>query len=216
LADVSANGKIYTSGLIKAIQDATELRVDIISISLGTNVYDQRLEDAVLQATRQGSLVFAAAGNCSCRTYEFPSACDAAISVASMDYLRNPSSFNTRNDAVSVFAPGQAIHVPGALTRLSGTSFAVPFASGLAALELSKRRAADPKATLDRTEAIIVLREALGLDCAKHTYSNDTCTGRFGGGVFQEPPGSDGLKWFLGVFIASIVALGAARVFFVR
>ena len=213
LADVSSNGKIYTSALIKAIKDATELQVDIISISLGTNVYDQRLEDAVLAATKQGILVFAASGNCSCRTYEFPSACDAAISVASMDLNRRPSAFNTRNDAVAVFAPGQSINVPGALTRLSGTSFAVPFASGLAALELSKRRTSDLKATLGRTDAIIVLREALGLDCASHTYSNDACAGRFGGGIFQEPPGTDGLQWFLTIAVVSIMALGAAAYF---
>ena len=148
LADVSdSQGAIYTSTLIKAIQDAIDLRVDIISISLGTDVYDQRLENVVNDAAKKNILVFAAAGNCNCRTYEFPAACESAISVASMDSNRRLSVFNTRNDAVAVFAPGQNIKVPGS-SRLSGTSFAVPFASGLAALELSRRRAILPCATI--------------------------------------------------------------------
>lgn len=197
LSDITgADGKIYTSYLIKAIEDAIDLQVDIISISMGTSVYNQKLEDCVRKAAAQGTLVFAATGNCSCRTYEFPSACDAAISVASMDANRKPSQFNTRNDSVAVFAPGQNIGVPGAPKPLSGTSFAVPFVSGLAALELSKRRLTEPGARMSRDEAIAMLRTTLGLDCSIHTYSNDSCAGRFGGGAFV-PEGSDGLSWFL-------------------
>jgi subtilisin family serine protease len=197
LSDVSnSEGTIYTSALIKAIKDATELCVDIISISLGTNVYDQRLEDSIKAAVQKGILVFAASGNCSCRAYEFPSACDDAISVASMDIHRRPSPFNTRNDSVALFAPGQNIMVPGSKSRLSGTSFAVPFASGLAALELSKRRSTNPKATLERQEAITIMRAALGLSCEEHTYANDVCAGLKGGGSFK-PPESDGLSWFV-------------------
>ena len=198
LADVSSGGsKIYTSQLVKAILDAVDLRVDIISISLGTSVYDQGLENAVKKAKDLGILVFAASGNCSCRAYEFPGACDAAISVASMDLERRKSPFNTRNDSVAIFAPGQNILVPGSKSRLSGTSFAVPFASGLAALELSKRRKLDAKALMTREEAIAALRGTLGLSCAEHTYSNDTCAGRFGGGHFEDPNDPKGLTWFL-------------------
>lgn len=176
LADVNGpDGVIYTSALVKAIRDAIELKVDIISISLGTNTFDQSLEDSVTEASKRGILVFAAAGNCSCRAYEFPSSCEAAISVGSVDNNRHLSPFNTRNDTISIFAPGQNIRVPGSPTRLSGTSFAVPFASGLAALELSRRRQTDLKATLSRPDAIGTLRSILGLDCSEHTYSNSNC-----------------------------------------
>jgi subtilisin family serine protease len=202
LADVTdAQGKIFTSYLVKAIQDAIDLHVDIISISLGTGVYDQKLENVVRAAANQGILIFAASGNCSCRTYEFPSACDEAISVASMDQNRHKSPFNTRNDSVTVFAPGQNISVPGSTKKLSGTSFAVPFASGLAALELSKRRTILPKYIMTRTEAVGFLRSTLGLTCEEHTYSNDTCSGHLNGGSFR-PNETDGLSWFL--LLASI------------
>jgi subtilisin family serine protease len=184
-ADVcSGNGTIYTSTLIAAIRDAIDLSVDIISISLGTTVYSQSLENAVKDAVARGILVVAASGNCSCRTYEFPAACDSAISVASMDLDRIPSPFNTRNDSVSIFAPGHNIQVGH--KNLSGTSFAVPFASGLLALELSKRRKAAEANNLSKSEAIAFLRRTLGLG-PEHTYSNDTWTGRASGGSFAEP-----------------------------
>ena len=213
-ADVcSGNGTIYTSTLVAAIRDAVDLSVDIISISLGTNVYSQSLENVVKEAAQRGILVVAASGNCSCRTYEFPAACDAAISVASMDLNRVPSPFNTRNDSVAIFAPGHNIQVDN--KNLSGTSFAVPFASGLIALELSRIRntvateslgapeAAPPSkpnshiqrssGVMSKDEAIKFLRKTLGLT-SLHTYSNDTWTGRTSGGSFAEPSLKDQLS----------------------
>ena len=238
LADAnSEDGNMYTSNLIKAIKDATDLKVDIISISLGTDVYSQDLEQAVNNAAKQGILVLAAAGNCSCRAYEFPAACDAAISVGSMDLERRPSYFNTRNDSVAVFAPGQGITVPGTSKKMSGTSFAVPFASGLLALELQRRRnpnqkfttkrskdyftvldstnsKTDTAITMSRLEAVEYLRGALGLSCNVHSYSNDVCTGKFSGGTFVElskRQTEDGLYWFVLLALLSGMVLGMFR-----
>lgn len=214
LNDVSdSKGIIYTSALVKAIQDATALNVDILSISLGTSVYDESLENAVKEAAKKGILIFSASGNCACRTYEFPSSCEDAISVASMDFLLRPSSFNTRNDSVAVFAPGQNITVPGAPKKLSGTSFAVPFASGVAALELERHRSSrssgsdsgsrsgedDHRSTksslIPRDVMVAHLRDLFGHDCDIHSYSNDVCTGRFMGGAFLAPPPSLYFLW---------------------
>lgn len=207
LADVSdEQGHIYTANLTKAIEDATDLGVDIISISLGTDKYDQKLESAVNRAASKGILVFAASGNCGCRTYEFPAACSNAISVASMDHNRKLSSFNTRNDAVAVFAPGQNIKVPGS-QRLSGTSFAVPFASGLAALELSRRRLTESSLIMTRQETIHFLRSSLGLDCGIHTYSTDVCTDKYAGGSFEatDPRPKFLIQATIGLFIIFLI-----------
>lgn len=196
LADVSGHdGVIYTSRLVKAVRDAVDLHVDIISISLGTSVYDESLEKAIKAAEAKGILVFAAAGNCGCRSYEFPSACESAISVASINRNRMLSAFNTRNDAVAVFAPGENIAVPGSARKLSGTSFAVPFASALMALELSKRRRENPEAKVSRSEAITFLRQTLRLDKNLHTYAQDV-TGGQSLGSFQ-PTVAEGISYFL-------------------
>lgn len=193
LADVGKQGKIYTSYLVTSILDAVSLHVDIISISMGTNTYSEDLEKAVKKANDEGILVFAATGNCACRTYEFPAACEQSISVASVDKNKNISAFNTRNDAVTLFAPGENIRVPGSGV-LSGSSFAVPFASGLATLVLSKKRKDVPGFRYDRQSMIDVLRDEnhLGLTCDKHNFSRSTC--QVAGthpGSFQEPPESN-------------------------
>ena len=190
------DGIIYTGALTAAILDAVSLGVDIISISLGTNAYDKHLEAAVNKAHNEGILVFAATGNCGCRAYEWPSSCDSAISVASIDKYRNQSPFNTRNDFVSVFAPGQNLLVPNSATRLSGTSFAVPFASGLAALEICRKRLQKgPKYRLTRRETIGSLHAMLGLDCSSHAYSKAVCGPKAPERPYR-PLTHDALFWF--------------------
>jgi hypothetical protein len=103
---------------------------------------------------------------------------------------------------VSVFAPGQNIGVPGSKTRLSGTSFAVPFASGLLALELSKRRIANPKENITKEDAVAFLRTALGLNCDDHNYANQVCQG-----ILAPPKGHDALLYFVILAVMSGVFL---------
>jgi subtilisin family serine protease len=211
LSDVTGpDGLIYTSYLTKAIQDATALGADIISVSLGTTVYDKGLNEAVESAVKRGSLVLAASGNCSCRAYEYPAACESAISVASMDQEGWPSPFNTRNDLVTIFAPGQSIAVPGSSIKLSGTSFATPFASGLLALEWSKRRLSNPDFTFTRDSAIEFLRQKFQLECNRHSYLTGPCCGMTGT-VLTRPNESNGLLGFMALFFggAALGLLGA-------
>lgn len=60
-------------------------------------------------------------------------------------------------------------------SKLSGTSFACPFAAGLAALILSKVRKHDqnPTARIKKTTMIHILRnqDHLGLSCTMHNYT---------------------------------------------
>jgi subtilisin family serine protease len=184
LADLdTSSGIIYTSALVNAIQDAVSLNVDIITISLGTNKYDKTLQDAVNSAYEKGILVFAAAGNCSCPDYEFPAACEHAISVGSLnpDTLA-PSAFNTRNDANVLFAPGENVQVPlrSGFKTVSGTSFSAPFVAGLAALVLSKKRNQSPGVRMERSDMIELLRDKdhLDLSCHVHNYTKvGACAG---------------------------------------
>jgi subtilisin family serine protease len=212
LSDVTGpDGNIYTAYLVKALEDAISLDVDIVSMSLGTDHYDAELDRVMQRAHDKGLLVLAASGNCGCRAYEYPAALETAISVASMDRYRGPSSFNTRNDAVTVFAPGHGITVPGATTKISGSSFAVPFAAGLVALELSKRRrAGQAKARMTRLEAIQFLRSTLGLTCDMHNYAANACLGpsvepRGLDLSFRTARSSDATSWALIAIVALLL-----------
>lgn len=184
LADLdTSSGIIYTSSLVNAIQDAVSLNVDIITISLGTNKYDRSLENAVNEAYSKGILVFAAAGNCACPDYEFPAACEHAISVGSLnpDTLE-PSPFNTRNDSSVLFAPGENVQIPSkaGFYGVSGTSFSAPFVAGLASLVLSKKRSKNPGLRMDRNDMIELLRDKdhLSLSCSVHNYTKvGACAG---------------------------------------
>lgn len=213
LADLdTSSGIIYTSALVGAIQDAVSLNVDIITISLGTNKYDKLLQDAVTQAYDKGILVFAAAGNCACPDYEFPAACEHAISVGSISSdTMAPSPFNTRNDANVLFAPGENVQIPmrSGFKTVSGTSFSAPFVAGLAALVLSKKRAVTPGVRMERTDMIELLRDKdhLDLSCNVHNY---TKVGACAGIAVMHTTQSIGVTWtfaVLGLLLAIMVGV---------
>jgi subtilisin family serine protease len=178
VVDVHDPSSIPIQVVIDAIRKGVEKDVDIICISLGTNDPWGPLQEVVSRAASQGILVFAAAGNSGERGYEFPAACYDAISVGSMNASRQPSPFNTKNDAVVVFAPGEKLRLPtgahGSLQEFTGTSFATPFAAGLAALVLSAKRAEShsPGLRMKRREMVDTLRglDHFGLNCTDHTY----------------------------------------------
>jgi len=185
LVDVRDKNSIPIDLLLVALRKAIDTKVDIISISLGTPDSYEPLQTLIDEAAEKGILIFAAAGNSGLRAYEYPASCFSAIAVASVNVARQPSDFNTRNDSVVVFAPGERLKLPtgheGALEEYNGTSFSTPWAAGLACLVLqqSRIRASDPELKLSRRQMIDILRDPdhLDLNCEQHTYVMDrTCT----------------------------------------
>lgn len=169
------NGDIKLSSVLQAVNHSLTLEPDIVNISLGTNVSDDTLYQAIKRLTDSGTLVFAAAGNAGSRVYEFPAAYPGVICVGSIGSNGDLSSFNSRNDTVSVFAPGERmtqgrIKDSFEVSSLDGTSFSSPFAAALIALRLSELRSTNPNATIQRNEAIQFLRETLENNCSTHMY----------------------------------------------
>jgi hypothetical protein len=146
LADVDdQSGDIFISKVIQAIDDAIAKGVDIINMSLGTSSPVSSLEQAVQRALNANILIFASAGNSGKSGYEYPSSYPGVISVGSVNIHRRASSFNTRNEKVALFAPGEKYPLPSPLdvtevVHVDGTSFSSPFAAGMAALYIDKRR----------------------------------------------------------------------------
>ncbi|MEO1087061.1 MAG: S8 family serine peptidase, partial [Acidobacteriota bacterium] len=141
-------------GIAKAI----EQKVHIINISGGQLTATGRgidfLEDTVRQAADRNILMISAAGNEGCECLHVPAALPNVLSVGALDLDgRRLTSSNWSDRLEGVMAPGALI--PGAFPGggagpMTGTSFATPLVSGVAALLLSLQKARgltpDPRA----------------------------------------------------------------------
>jgi serine protease len=109
----------------------------VVNLSLGGPGQGQTLCDAVGYAGSQGVVVVAAAGNGSADTPNYPAACPGAVSVAATDTNGDFAYFSSYGRWVSLAAPGIDIlstRSDNSFAIASGTSFAAPIVSAVAAL----------------------------------------------------------------------------------
>jgi hypothetical protein len=137
--DVDGRGNTFV--LAYAIDWAVAHGATVINMSLGSDYDATVLEEAIANAQRNGAVVVAAAGNDSAENPQFPAAYPGVISVTAVDDNGIKADFaNYGAGWVDLAAPGVAITssvpVSGSIlyAAWSGTSMAVPFASGAAAL----------------------------------------------------------------------------------
>lgn len=174
LGDVdNANSVIYQTNVVNAINDAIAEGVDILSISLGSDEYTSGLETAIQNAVAAGIYVFASAGNSGLRKYEYPASFPGVISVGSVNIDKQLSSFNTKNELVDIFAPGEDYYLPSSVGPVlaDGTSFSCPYAAGLWALQLARSRGTTVSYKPTTEEAISILRSEEYLDNGTLGYS---------------------------------------------
>src|SRR5690606_20704741 len=118
----------------------------VINLSLGAATPSQIEQDAVRYAYESGVPVLAASGNRTNRI-SYPASYPEAISIGALDANGNRAAFSSVVSAVDVAAPGVLIYSPHwdevdgdgwsefvNNQPVSGTSFAVAIASGVAAL----------------------------------------------------------------------------------
>lgn len=129
---------------------ACDLGADVINMSFGTPESAIPKGDpkphsrVVAYALERGCTLVAAAGNAGTGEKYYPAALSGVVAVGSVDGNNARSRFSSYGDHLSLCAPGEAIY---GLKRHgygtnSGTSFAAPFVSGVAALVLSRARRA--------------------------------------------------------------------------
>ncbi|XGV88789.1 MAG: S8 family peptidase [Limnothrix sp. BL-A-16] len=141
------NRKLSQLDLARAIEQAAEAGAHIINISGGalTDIGEAEdwLDRAVQTCKERNILIVAAAGNDGCDCLNVPAALPAVLAVGAMDARGHPLDFSNWGETYQsqgILAPGE--NIPGAspgggIIRLSGTSFAAPIISGVAALLLS-------------------------------------------------------------------------------
>ncbi|MCC5669250.1 PatA/PatG family cyanobactin maturation protease [Nostoc sp. CHAB 5784] len=133
--------------LARAIEQAVNAGAHIINLS-GGQLTDEGeaegwLKRSVQLCQENNVLIVAAAGNDGCACLHVPAALPAVLAVGAMDDQGKPIAFSNWGEtyqAQGILAPGENIlgaKPGGGTTRLSGTSFATPIATGVAALLLS-------------------------------------------------------------------------------
>jgi cyanobactin maturation PatA/PatG family protease len=133
--------------LARAIEQAVNAGAHIINIS-GGQLTDEGEAEGWLRRSVQlcqdnNVLIVAAAGNDGCACLHVPAALPAVLAVGAMDDQGKPIDFSNWGENYQnqgILAPGENIlgaKPGGGTTRLSGTSFATPIATGVAALLLS-------------------------------------------------------------------------------
>ncbi|MDR1891517.1 MAG: S8 family serine peptidase [Oscillospiraceae bacterium] len=130
------NGSGYTSDAIEAIEYAKSLGVKIINCSWGTSQYNYALKDAM---ENSGMVFICASGNGGDEDVVYPAAyaLPNIISIGGLNadgQLYVNTSSNNGND---LYAPAQNVkscNASGGYSDFSGTSFAAPYVSGIAAL----------------------------------------------------------------------------------
>jgi cyanobactin maturation PatA/PatG family protease len=149
--------------LARAIMQALAEGAQIINVSGGQlapgGEPDEHLAHAIRLCAQSGVLVVAAAGNDGCECLHVPAAAPSVLAVGAMDSMGRPlqsSNWGPTYQIQGIMAPGENIvgATPGGgLDRRSGTSYATPIVSGIAALLLSLQlkhgRKPDPSAIRD-------------------------------------------------------------------
>lgn len=128
------------AALENALRYAIQAGADVINLSVGNSQVSrgERLQPILDLANRKGIIVVAAVGNSGTETVLYPAGCHGVIGVGSYDKTGERSDSSNRNRSLDILAPGVGIYTlsparDNTYTTLSGSSFAAPMVSAMAA-----------------------------------------------------------------------------------
>ena len=147
-------GILYAAGLPNSSGEILDPPAEIINLSLGGGGVDPYLEDALRKASEAGSIIIAASGNDSNYngsgwvSVSFPASSEYTICAGATNIENEVTQYSNVGALLDVFDPGgdssggiyclEAIPGPPSPSydyiSVAGTSFATPYASGIAGL----------------------------------------------------------------------------------
>ncbi len=136
-ADANGGAMSSTMTMLRALDWMKRNKVDVLNLSFA-GPKDQLVHDAIVELTKNGTVVLAAAGNDGPDADpNYPAAYPEAIAVTAVDRNLAPYAYANRGKYIAVAAPGVDVWtaMPGnGQGSQTGTSFAVPFATSVVAL----------------------------------------------------------------------------------
>ena len=123
--------------IANGIRFAADKGSDVINLSLGGWNYPQAERNAVLYAIEKGCIVVAASGNDYAGRIRYPARFPEVIAVGASNRSDQVADWSNYGANLDVVAPGDSMWTTSGASgydRVSGTSFATPFVSGVCAL----------------------------------------------------------------------------------
>lgn len=136
---IDENGSGSMSSIIDALGYCMN-RADIISMGFGGETKSEIVSTLLKAIKDRGVSLFAAAGNTGA-SLVFPANDPSVIAVGTVDRDSKVPAYASRDVRLGFVAPGHNIPVPdkhGRLAQVSGSSFAVSFATGVEAIRRSR------------------------------------------------------------------------------
>lgn len=163
--------------IAKGIKWAVDKKADIISMSFGSPVSHPAIKEAIDYAASKNTFLIAAAGNegPGPMTVGYPANYPVVLAVAAVDPKRKVAKFSSRGPGVDIAAPGVDIlstYPPKNYAKLSGTSMATPFVSGVTALLLSYQSKTGKKTVKTCSDLIKQVKDT-SFDAGEAGFDND-------------------------------------------